>query len=153
MLLSFMIKFCHTVADELQKFFMVIYELKLTPWDLFRSQQSVNSWYFFKPEGLVLNSQESAIDPFLDPDKSSPQPLTYFLRTILILSPYVCIGVPRGLFTLGFPTRTFVCISIYVLISHNYICDFSEEILLENADYIFKIQNIIGFKTVWVQFS
>jgi hypothetical protein len=27
-----MIKFCHTIADELWKFFMVIYELKLTPW-------------------------------------------------------------------------------------------------------------------------
>jgi hypothetical protein len=28
-----MIEFCHTVADELWKMFMLIYELRLIPWD------------------------------------------------------------------------------------------------------------------------
>jgi hypothetical protein len=32
MLFYYMIEFCHTVADELWKLFMLIYELRLIPW-------------------------------------------------------------------------------------------------------------------------
>jgi hypothetical protein len=46
-LLNFMIKFRHTVADELWKFFAVTYVLKLTPWGKVLHKQVV-AWLVSK---------------------------------------------------------------------------------------------------------
>jgi hypothetical protein len=49
-----------------------------------------------EPEGSLLCLQEPSTGPYPEPDQSSPyQPI---LRSILILSTHLCLGLPSGLF-------------------------------------------------------
>jgi len=47
-------------------------------------------------------------DPYPDPDESKLHPQTYFfLRSILILSSHICLGLPNSLFLSHFPTKMY----------------------------------------------
>jgi hypothetical protein len=55
-----------------------------------------------EPEGSLPCSQEPSTGPYPEPDQSNPsQPIS--LRSILLLSRYLRLGLPSGLFPSGFP--------------------------------------------------
>ena len=56
-----------------------------------------------EPEGSLPSSQVPPTCPYPDPDQSSPWPLPTFW---LILSSYLRLCLPCGLFPSGFPTKT-----------------------------------------------
>jgi hypothetical protein len=56
-------------------------------------------------EGLLPRLQKHAIGPYSQPDASSPHSHPIFLRSILISSSHLYLGLPSGLFPLGFPTK------------------------------------------------
>jgi hypothetical protein len=57
-----------------------------------------------EPEGSLLCSQEPSAGPYPGPDRSSPyHPIP--LRSILMLSIHLHLGLPSGLFPSGFPTH------------------------------------------------
>jgi hypothetical protein len=59
-----------------------------------------------KPEGSSQFSQEPAIGPYPEPPESTLPPRLISLRSSLILTSHLCVGLPSGLFPLGFPTNT-----------------------------------------------
>ena len=60
-----------------------------------------------EPEGSLPNSQEPISCPYPEPDQSNPCPQCHFLKTHFnIKPPHLCLGLPRGLFPTGFPTKT-----------------------------------------------
>jgi hypothetical protein len=59
-----------------------------------------------KPEGSLTQSQVSVTCAYPQPARSSPCLHTNSWRSILILSPYICLGLSSGLFPSGFPTKT-----------------------------------------------
>jgi hypothetical protein len=58
-----------------------------------------------EPEGSLPCSQEPSTGPYPEPDQSSPYHPILSLRSILILSTYLCLGHPSGLFRSSFPTN------------------------------------------------
>jgi hypothetical protein len=60
-----------------------------------------------EPEGSLPHSQETATCPCLEPDRSSPCPHSTYLRSILILSFHILLGLSSGLSLSGFSTKTF----------------------------------------------
>jgi hypothetical protein len=54
-----------------------------------------------EPGGSLPCSQEPSTGPYPEPDQSNP----YHLRSILILSPHLRLGLPNGLFPSGVPTN------------------------------------------------
>jgi hypothetical protein len=56
-----------------------------------------------EPKNSLPCPQELATNPYPKPDKPSP---SYFLRTILVSSSHMCLGLPSHLFPSGFPTTT-----------------------------------------------
>jgi hypothetical protein len=86
---------------------LLILQITLRAEPFFRSRQlssySRTSQHFMEPEGTLLCSQEPSTDPYPEPDQSNPShPIS--LRSILILSTYLRLGLPSGLFPFGFPT-------------------------------------------------
>jgi hypothetical protein len=61
--------------------------------------------YVMEPEGLSPCFQKPSTDPYLQPDQSSLYHPILSLRSILILSFYLCVGLPGGLFPCGFPSK------------------------------------------------
>jgi hypothetical protein len=60
-----------------------------------------------EPEGLLACSQEPSTGPYFEPDKFSPYNsilFIYSLRSNLILSSHLRLGLPSGLFPSGFAT-------------------------------------------------
>jgi hypothetical protein len=57
-----------------------------------------------EPEDALLSSQDPVTDPYPEPDRSSPW-LPICLKSILILSTHLRLGLPSGLFPSGFPTN------------------------------------------------
>jgi len=57
-----------------------------------------------EPKGSLLHSQVPATCPYPEPAKSSAHLTSR--RSILILSSYLCLGLPSGLSSSGFPTKT-----------------------------------------------
>jgi hypothetical protein len=57
------------------------------------------------PRSALLHLHELATCPYTQPNSSSPFPLTLnFLRQLLIVSSYLCLGLPSGPLIYGFPT-------------------------------------------------
>ena len=50
-----------------------------------------------EPEGLLPHTQEPATCPYTEPDQSGPCSHPTFLRSILILSSHLRVGLPSGL--------------------------------------------------------
>ena len=60
-----------------------------------------------EPKGSLPHSQVPTTYPYPEPAQSSPYPPhPTSWRSILILSPHLCLGLPSGLFLSGFPTKT-----------------------------------------------
>jgi len=59
----------------------------------------------WNPEGSLPHSQVPATCPYHEPARSSPYPTSHWLRSILILSANLRLGLPSGLFPSGFLTR------------------------------------------------
>jgi hypothetical protein len=58
-----------------------------------------------KPDGSLPLSQESSTDLYPEPYQFNPyHPILVLLWSVLILSTYLHICLPSGLFPLGFPT-------------------------------------------------
>jgi hypothetical protein len=56
-----------------------------------------------EPEGSLPCSQEPSTGPYPEPDQSNPaHPIS--LRSILLLTTRLRLGLPSGLFPSGFPT-------------------------------------------------
>jgi len=49
---------------------------------------------------------KTATCPYPVPVQSSPRPLSYPLKSTFILSSHLCLGLPSGFLSLGFPTKT-----------------------------------------------
>jgi hypothetical protein len=84
------------------------YLLTCGPEPFLRSSQlcsySGTSQHFVEPEGSLPCSQEPSTGPYPEPDRSSPyHPIC--LRSILILSTDLRLGLSSGLFPSGFPTN------------------------------------------------
>jgi hypothetical protein len=58
-----------------------------------------------EPKGSLPHSHEPASCLNSEPDQSGPCTPSH-LRSILILSSHLCLGLPSGLSPLGFPTKT-----------------------------------------------
>jgi hypothetical protein len=58
-----------------------------------------------QPEGSLPRSQEPSTGPYPEPDRSSPYHPILSLRSILISSTHLRLGLPSGLFSSGFPTN------------------------------------------------
>jgi hypothetical protein len=59
-----------------------------------------------EPEGSLPYLQEPSSGPYPEPDQSSPYHPVHSLRSILILSTHLRLGIPSDLFTCGFLTKT-----------------------------------------------
>jgi hypothetical protein len=67
---------------------------------------SRHSQRFMKPKSSLPHSQEPTTCPYLEPDKSSPHsPHPISLRSILMSSTHIRLGLPSGLFPSAFPTN------------------------------------------------
>ena len=68
-------------------------------------------------DGLLPHLQEPGMCLYSEPDQSSSWPLSFFWRSVLILSFPLRMGLPIGLFTSGFPTKTLYkpLLSLYML--------------------------------------
>jgi hypothetical protein len=66
---------------------------------------SGTSQHFKEPKGSSPCSQEPSTGPCPEPDRSSPYHPILSLRSILILSTHLRLGLPNGLFPSGFPTN------------------------------------------------
>ena len=58
------------------------------------------------PKSLVPYSQQSATCPSPQSDQSSSHPAIHYIRYILILYPYLCLGLQGGLFLSGLLSKT-----------------------------------------------
>jgi hypothetical protein len=60
-----------------------------------------------EPEGSSPYLQEPAIGPYSEPNESSLHPQRISLKSILIPSSHLRLGIPSGLFAMGFSTKNF----------------------------------------------
>ena len=77
-----------------------------------------NSAHFMEPEDSLPHLQVPAICPYIEPDQSNPSPSLYFLKSILILTSQVCLGILSDLFPSGFPTKTCIHPSSPICVPH-----------------------------------
>jgi hypothetical protein len=72
--------------------------------ELSPSWEAANCAATKKVRRFITSSQERSTSPYPEPDRSSPyHPIS--LRSILILSTYLRLGLPSGLFPSGVPTN------------------------------------------------
>jgi hypothetical protein len=83
---------------------------------------SIISQHFIEPRFALPCSQEPSTNPIPGPDESRPyHPILYLLRSILILSSHLRLGIPSGLIPSGFPTkpRSFVTLRNKIIFTVN----------------------------------
>jgi hypothetical protein len=66
---------------------------------------SGTSQHFMKPKSSLPFSQEPSTGPYPEPDQSNPYHSILSLRSILILSTHLRLGLLSGLFSCDFPTH------------------------------------------------
>jgi hypothetical protein len=72
------------------------------------------SQHFMEPEGSLPRSQEPSTGPYPEPDRSNPyHPILSLVRSILILSTYLRLGLLSGLFPSGFSTNILYAFLFY----------------------------------------
>jgi hypothetical protein len=80
-------------------------------------QLSRTSQHFMEPEGSLLCSQEPSTGPCPEPDKSNPSHYIS-LRSILILSAHLHLGLPSGLIPFSFPTNILYAFLLFSFVLH-----------------------------------
>jgi hypothetical protein len=60
---------------------------------------------FLKGEGSFLRSQEPTTGPYPEPDESNPHTTHIFVRSVLIFSSYLYLGLASGFFPSGVPIK------------------------------------------------
>jgi hypothetical protein len=73
--------------------------------------------HFKEPEGSLPCSQEPSTGPYPEPDRSSSYH-SISLRSILIMSTHLRLGIPSGLFPSGFPTNIVYVFLLFPFVLH-----------------------------------
>jgi hypothetical protein len=97
-----------------------------------------------EPVGSLPSSLQYALGPYSDPVESSPYPVS--LRSILILSFHLCIGLPIGLVPSGCPTKI-----LYAFISYAFYMSHPSPPWFDHTNNIFL--RVIIMKLFIIQFS
>jgi hypothetical protein len=63
-----------------------------------------------EPDALLLCSQEPATGPYPEPHESSPQPHNHFFKIHSKIILHLRLGLPKGLFSSGLPTKILTCV-------------------------------------------
>jgi hypothetical protein len=109
------------------------------------------SQHFTEPKGSLPCSQGPSTGPTPEPDQSSPYHPILSLRSILILSAHLRLGLPSGLFHSGLPTKILYAF-LFSPIHATHTCPApSHPPSLDNSNYTW--QTVQVMKLIIMQFS
>jgi hypothetical protein len=107
---------------------------------------SRTSQHSMEHEGSLPCSQDPSTGPHPEPDRPSPyHPILSYLRSILILTTHLCLGLPSGLFSSAFPTN------ILYSFRFSQICATRPAHLIVHSNYVWRGVQVM--KLLIMQFS